>query len=124
MYVAWQDCDQPGTNCKILYTKSNNVGISFFSSSLSGPESFVPDIKVFENIVYLVYGQAYPVNGVIKRDVFLLKSTDGGQNFASPVNLSISIPDSTSQNPNIDVSGNNVAITWEERMTSKCKYPF
>jgi hypothetical protein len=66
----------------------------------------------------LVYGQAYPVNGVIKRDVFLLKSTDGGQNFASSVNLSISIPDSTSQNPKIDVSGNNVAITWEERNPS------
>jgi hypothetical protein len=57
----------------------------------------------------LVYGQAYPVNGVIKRDVFLLKSIDGGQNFANPVNLSISIPDSPSQNPNIDVSGNYVS---------------
>jgi hypothetical protein len=119
VYVAWQDCDQTGTNCKILYTKSNNVGISFSTPvPLSGPESFVPDITVFENIVYLVYGQAYPVNGVIKRDVFLLKSIDGGQNFASPVNLSISIPDSPSQNPNIYVSGNNVAITWEEIITS------
>ena len=66
----------------------------------------------------MVYGQAYPVNGVIKRDVFLLKSIDGGQNFANPVNLSISIPDSPSQNPNIYVSGNNVAITWEEIITS------
>jgi hypothetical protein len=119
VYVAWSDCDQMGTNCKILYTKSNNVGISFASPvALSATESSLPDIKVFENNVYLVYGQAFPVNGVIERDVFLLKSTDGGQNFASPVNLSISIPDSTSQNPNIDVSGNNVAITWEERMTS------
>jgi hypothetical protein len=119
VYVAWQDCDQTGTNCKIIYTKSNNVGISFSTPvPLSGPESFVPDIKVFENIVYLVYSQAYHVNGVIKRDVFLLKIIDGGQNFASPVNLSISIPDSPSQNPNIDASGNNVAITWEEIITS------
>jgi hypothetical protein len=125
VYVAWQDCDQTGTNCKILYTKSSNAGLGFTSPVvLSGPESIVPDIKVFENNVYLVYGQAYPVNSVIRRDVFLLKSTDGGQNFASPVNLSISIPDSTSQNPNIDVSGNNVAITWEERMTSAANSHF
>jgi hypothetical protein len=125
VYVAWQDCDPDGTNCKILYTKSNNVGISFTTPvALSATESFVPDIKVFENNVYLVYGQTYPVNSAIRRDVFLLKSTDGGQNFASPVNLSISIPDSTSQNPNIDVSSDNVAITWEERMTSAANSHF
>ena len=59
VYVAWQDCDQTGTNCKILYTKGSNAGLGITSPViLSGPESFVPDIKVFENIVYLVYGQA------------------------------------------------------------------
>lgn len=40
VYVAWQDCDQMGTNCKILYTKSSNAGLGFTSPiALSAPES-------------------------------------------------------------------------------------
>src|SRR5207247_203916 len=103
------ECDQNGTNCKILYTKSNNAGIAFTTSvALSSPQSSLPDIKAFENKVYIVYGQSYPVQGVNVRDVFLLKSTDGGDNFESPVNLSISLATGStnpaSTNPNIDVS--------------------
>jgi hypothetical protein len=51
-------------------------------------------------------------------------ATPGPAGAISPVNLSISLPDSTSQNPNIDVSGNNMAITWEERMTSAANHHF
>ncbi len=93
VHVAWSDCDNlmTNSNCKILYTKSSNGGLGFTSPvALTAPESSLPDIKVFGNNVYVVYGQAYPVNGVIERDVFLLKSTDGGQSFGSPVNLSAS----------------------------------
>ena len=50
--------------------------------------------------------------------MFLLKSTDGGQSFGGPVNLSVGIPNSVSIHPNIDVSDNNVAITWELRFPS------
>ena len=122
VHVAWADCDNllTNSNCKIFYTKSSNAGLGFTSPvALSAPESSLPDIKAFENNVYVVYGQAYPVDSVTVRDVFLLKSTDGGQSFAGPVNLSASLPPgSVSQNPNIDVDANNVAITLEERLTS------
>ena len=118
-YVTWAECNTDGTNCEILYTKSSDAGLGFTSPvALTAPESSLPDIKVFENNVYVVYGQAYPVDGVTVRDVFLLKSTDGGQSFGSPVNLSVSIPNSVSKNPNIDVDANNVAITWELRFPS------
>ena len=30
VYVVWTDCDTSGINCKILYTKSDNAGTSFF----------------------------------------------------------------------------------------------
>ena len=63
VYVTWADCNTNGTNCKILYTKSSNAGLGFTSPvALTGSESSLPDIKVFENNVYVVYGQAYPVN--------------------------------------------------------------
>jgi hypothetical protein len=119
VFVVWAECNTNGTNCKIFYTKSSNGGLNFTSPvAITAPESSLPDIKAFENNVYVVYGQAYPVNGVIVRDVFLLKSTDGGQSFGSPVNLSASLPNSVSQHPNIDVDNANVAITWENRIPS------
>ncbi len=116
VYVTWADCNTNGTNCIVFYTKSSNGGLDFASSvALTSPVSFLPDVKAFENNVYIVYGQTYPVNGVTVRGVFLLKSTDGGQSFGSPVNLSASTQNSVPNNPNIDVDANNVAITWEER---------
>jgi hypothetical protein len=123
VYVVWSDCDTNGINCKILYVKSNNAGSSFsgtpvvLSGSLSGSQSTLPDIKAFEDKVYVVYGQSYLVNGVLtSEDVFLLKSTDGGNTFASPVNLSGSLAAGgfthiASNNPNIGVSGDNVGVT-------------
>ena len=125
VYVVWADCLPNGTNCKILYTKSDNAGTSFSSTPvvLTAAESSLPDVKAFEDKVYIVYGQSSPVNGVQVRDVFLLKSTDGGNTFASPVNLSDSLAvqgftNPASNNPNIGVSGDNVGITWEERVAS------
>jgi hypothetical protein len=119
VHVTWANCNLAGTNCKILYSKSSNAGLGFTTPVvLSGPESVSPDIKVFQNNIYVVYGQTHTVDSMQIRDVFLQKSTDGGQNFASPINLSINTPDLQSQNPNIDVSTNNVAITWEQRSTS------
>ena len=123
VYVTWAECNTNGTNCKILYTKSSNAGLDFTSPvAITGTESSLPDIKVFENNVYVVYGQAYPVNSVTHRDVFLLKSTDGGQSFGGPVNLSVGIPNSVSIHPNIDVSDDNVAITWELRFPSSANH--
>jgi len=117
VYIAWSDCEPNGTNCKLLYTKSTNAGTSFANPvTLSGPPSSLPDIKAFNDKVYIVYGQLHSVNNVDIRDVFLQKSADGGTTFGSPINLSENIPNAArSQNPNLDVSGDNVAVTYEVR---------
>lgn len=121
VYVVWTDCDTDGTNCKILYSKSSNAGASFTTAaavSAPAPESTLPDVKVSQDKVYVVYGQVHNVNGGQKRDVVLLKSIDSGITFGSPVNLSGNLPGIDDNNPHIDVFGDVVAITWEDRIAT------
>lgn len=126
VYVVWSNCNIDGTNCKILYTKSSDVGSSFTSPVVvASPESSLPDIKVLEDMVYIVYSQSQVVDGIQVRDIFLIKSTDSGSTFSSPINLSLAteVPNpnplqiGSSNNPHIDLSGDNVAITWDERVS-------
>ena len=114
------------TNCNILYTKSSDVGSSFTSPVVvASPESSLPDIKAFEDKVYIVYSQSQVVDGIQVRDIFLIKSTDSGSTLSSPINLSpaTEVPNpnplqiGSSNNPHIDLSGDNVAITWDERVS-------
>jgi hypothetical protein len=117
VYVVWTECAQNGTDCRIFFTKITDNGATFSipAVALSNPESSLPDIAVIGNTVYVVYGQTFTtVEGSIARDVFLLTSLDGGITFGQPINLSNSLA-GISQNPNIDVSGSNVGVTWEER---------
>ena len=46
-------------------------------------------------------------------DIFFALSTDGGQNFRAPENISNTAE--FSSQPKIAVSGNNVYVTWNER---------
>jgi hypothetical protein len=114
-YVVWIDCNPNGTNCRTLYTKSNDVGVTFTTPvPLSDPESSRPDIAVQGNTVYVIYGQEFANSQ--NRDVFLIKGTDtaaGGTVFGNSVNLSDD--PSPSDNPRIHTSGSNVAIQWQDR---------
>ena len=115
VFVVWSDCNTSGLNCRTLYAKSNDAGLTLTAPvAISDPESFLPDISVLGNTVYVVYSQ-YSQNPQL-REVFLIKGTDavnGGTIFGDSVNLSDS--PTFNQNPRIDVSGNNVAIQWEHR---------
>jgi hypothetical protein len=117
VYLVWSDCELNGTNCNLIFTRSTDAGDSFADPiTLSASNSVLPDIKAFNDKIYIVYGKASIVNNVIVREIFLQKSTDSGTTFGSPINLSDAIPDATrSQNPHIGVSGDNVAVTWEVR---------
>jgi hypothetical protein len=60
VYVVWIDCNPDGTNCRTLYTKSNNVGATFTTPvALNDPESGLSDIAVLGNTVYVVYGRSF-----------------------------------------------------------------
>jgi hypothetical protein len=116
VYVVWRDIDLNSPNInKILYAKSSNTGASFSSPVTLGPDqSFSADIKVSGNNVYVVYSHRTINPDSFK--VFFVKSTDGGTTFGSPISFSDTIPDATrSLNPSVDVSGDNVAVTWAVR---------
>lgn len=90
IYVVWTDCNTNGLNCRTLYAKSNDVGITFtIPVALSDPESFLSDISILGNTVYVVYGRTSQDPQL--REVFLIKGTDevgGGTIFGNPVTIS------------------------------------
>ena len=127
VHIVWRDADTNNQNSKIFYAKSNNAGASFSSTvTLANPESLISDIKAFEDKVYVVYSQSQVVDGIQVSDIFLIKSTDSGSTLSSPINLSpaTEVPNPNpnqigrSTNPHIDISGDNVAITWDERVSA------
>lgn len=117
-YVVWDDCNPNGTNCKILYNKSNDGGVTFATPvTLTDPESALPDISVQGSIVYIVYGREFLTSqNVQDRDIFLIKGTDtstGATIFGNPFDLSNDLH--VDNNPRIDTSGSNVVVQWEDR---------
>ena len=46
-------------------------------------------------------------------DILMVKSTDSGEHFSNPKNLS-NTPNLNSENPRIAASGNAVYVVWEE----------
>lgn len=125
VHIIWRDADTNNQNSKIVYAKSNNAGVSFSNTvTLANPESRISDIQVLEDNVYVVYSQSEVVNGNLDSEIFIIKSTDGGSTFSSPINLSpaTEVPDPNplqigrTTNPHIDLSGDNVAITLDERV--------
>jgi hypothetical protein len=126
VHIVWRDADTDIQNSKIFYVKSSNAGASFSSPvTLANPESLISDIKAFEDKVYIVYSQSQVVDGNQVRDIFFIKSTDNGSTFSSPINLSLvtEVPNpnptliGSSTNSHIDISGDNLAITWDERVS-------
>ena len=61
------------------------------------------------NSVYVVWEGSRSIGG---RDIFLVRSTDGGSNFDSPVNLSNNAGDT--ENPKVAASGSNVYVVWAD----------
>ena len=81
-------------------------------------ESILPQIAVSGNDVYLLWND----NATGKFGIFLTKSTAGGTNFGTPVNISKNIGSSSS--PQFAVSGNNVYVVWQAQATGKYQILF
>ena len=92
---------------------SNPINIS---NSLG--DSILPQIAVSGNDVYVLWND----NATGKFGIFLTKSTDGGTNFGTPVNISKNIGSSSS--PQFAVSGNNVYVVWQAQATGKYQILF
>jgi hypothetical protein len=86
VYAVWEE-SLDGTN-RIMFAKSTDRGNTFSKpanlTSGVGIDSETPSIAAFGNIVYVVCTDNSPGNF----DIFFIKSTDGGNTFSKPLNLS------------------------------------
>ncbi|HEU4821899.1 MAG TPA: sialidase family protein [Nitrososphaeraceae archaeon] len=112
VYIVWEDDTTGGA--EIILVRSTNNGVNFvparnMSNSLG--ESSDPRIAVSGSNVYVVWVD-YSLGNSTNSDIMLMRSINGGANFASAENLSNS--PGQSSNPRIAVSENNVYVVWED----------
>lgn len=107
LYLVWMD-NTPG-NLDILFSKSTDGGVTFGKPvNLSGnkEDSGYPQLVVYGNNIYVTWTNAISDKNY---DVLFAKSSDGGQTFAYPINISNDT--GASGWPQIAVDG-NVYVSW------------
>ena len=108
IYITWS-YTVTGKDYDVLFTKSTDGGTTFSAPvniSNNPGDSGLPQMSVSGNNVYITWEN----NGVGNFEVFVAKSTDNGNTFTIPVNVSNN--PSPSGSPQIVASGNNVYVTW------------
>jgi hypothetical protein len=113
VYTVWHEALQEAVSTRhsILFkrnTISFDRSIDFFEkgSISSGPTG--PAVAAIQYNVYVVWSGLHQSSNV--RAILYTRSTDGGANFGSTVNLSGTIGPSTF--PSIAASGNKVHVVW------------
>jgi hypothetical protein len=111
IYVIWS-FTVTNKDYDVLFTKSADGGSTFstpvnLSNNLG--DSGLPQMTVSENNVYVTWEN----NGLGNFEVFVAKSNDNGNSFASPVNISKNAAPSGA--PQIVGSGNNIYVVWMDR---------
>ncbi len=114
VYVLWRDfTSNPSGWGEILFRRSTDGGITFGPVLiLSGniePHRGPAQIAASGSNVYVVWPGRF-ANGV--QAILLLRSSDGGATFSSPINLSDALPSDSPDFPRIAVSGSSVYVTW------------
>jgi hypothetical protein len=108
VYAIWFDIN-PDTMGTVLLSRSTDGGVSF-----TGPKK-ISDGKGMDanlgfaasgNNVYIVWSN--PTD--FPHDTYFMRSTDAGDSFEAPVNLSMDLP--SSSQPQIAVHENNVYVSW------------
>ena len=114
VYLMWEDNGEK--NFDIFLSMSGDYGKTFGPPvNVSGNvgNSGAPEIMVNGNNIYAVWMDDSSGNF----DILFSKSTDGGNTFGVPVNISGTRQDSGY--PQFTVDGNNVYVSWTETMTDK-----
>jgi hypothetical protein len=116
VYVVWTD-PPPIENDDIFFKRSIDGGLSFEPEiKLTGTSasSSDPDIAAHGSEVYVVWREGD--RG--KTDIYIRKSSDNGETFGPPTDLSNSSAESSSD-PTVALSrGGDVAVAWSETNTS------
>ena len=119
IFVVWTESLSNGTDPRILFTKSSDGGITFSPpieiANLDESPAGLPKVAVSGDNLYVVWDDSIP-NNPSSREIYLLISRDDGNtfDFQNIVNISRS-PGIVSLQPSIDVSGENIGISWSER---------
>ncbi|MDE1843955.1 MAG: hypothetical protein KGI10_01345 [Thaumarchaeota archaeon] len=112
VYLAWEDNSRG--DYEIFLSKSSDSGASFHvpvDMSTTTGQSGTPEVIVSGNNVYAVWMDNTSGN----YDIFFTKSTDGGETFAKPVDISHLQGDSGY--PQFAVWKNNIYVTWTQTMS-------
>ncbi|MGD1836640.1 MAG: sialidase family protein [Nitrososphaeraceae archaeon] len=109
VYVVWRD-ETPG-NFDTFFSFSTDNGVSFSQPdniSNNDGDTSVPKIAIGGHNVYIVWEDDTPGNN----DILFSFSTNNGQTFSQPDNISNN--DGDSENPGIATQGNNVYVVWRD----------
>jgi hypothetical protein len=115
VYVVWQDgTDTPGSR-EIFIAKSTDGSETFTTpENISNNIGFslLPQIAVYGDNVYVVWND--DTDGF--DEIFIAKSTDGGETFGEPENISQENSNNSSfaYQPSLIVNGENVYVIWHE----------
>jgi hypothetical protein len=113
VYVVWGDNTAGSSiNSDIFFAESNDNGQTFSlpeNISNNPISSFNPQISIEVNNVYVVWTDIDPLGDT---DIFFAVSTDNGQTFSLPENISNNAGESV--DPQISTEGNNVYVVWTD----------
>jgi hypothetical protein len=113
VYAVWQDnvISKDPLNYDILIRKSNDGGVTYggvVNLSNNTGLSEHPQIAVSGNNVYVVWVDNTSGN----REIYFVRSTDGGVTYSKITNLSMDTTDS--HNQEIAAFGDNVYVVWTD----------
>ncbi|MDE1725241.1 MAG: exo-alpha-sialidase [Thaumarchaeota archaeon] len=112
VYLTWEDNNKG--NFEVFLSKSSNSGDSFDSPvdiSSSAGESGSPEVFVYKNNIYEVWMDNTSGN----YDIMFTKSSDGGNTFSKPLDVSNLKGDSGY--PQLAAWNNDVYVVWTQTMT-------
>ncbi len=112
VYLTWEDNSRG--DYEVFLSKSSDSGASFHvpvDISTTTGQSGTPEVVVSGNNVYAVWMDNTSGN----YDIFFTKSTDGGNTFAKPIDITSLKGDSGY--PQLAVWKNNIYVTWTQTMT-------
>ncbi|HJT09513.1 MAG TPA: sialidase family protein, partial [Candidatus Nitrosotalea sp.] len=114
VYLMWED--NSAKNFDVFLSTSSDSGNTFdapVNLSNNVGDSGAPQMVVNGNSIYATWMDFTPGNF----EVMFSQSTDGGQTFAKPINLSGDSQDSGY--PQLAAVGNNVYVTWTNAVSDK-----
>lgn len=119
VYVIWSDETKlTEANTNVLFAKSSDDGKTFSkpvnlsqdNAYSSATINWYPHMTLSENNVYAMW----IVSNYNWVNVFVTKSSDDGNSFSKPVNISNNTDTDIVQLPSITSSGNNVYLIWQD----------